>query len=126
MTNFVQTKQTELFSELGVFFAFSDKQFSEQSKPGVKYCTVLGMGDCVPVEHAGDFAERLSAIHREGRERELAEKGIDRIIEEHLVNHECFYTYDIQPAVESLDGFDVSYEQVEAVFSKVAQKYANW
>ncbi|MEH6454859.1 MAG: hypothetical protein V7749_00925 [Cocleimonas sp.] len=122
MSHFIQNKQTELFNELGVFFAFGKEQFEEQKKAGVEYCTVLGAGDYVPKAKAKEFAERLSAIHREGREKALAEKGIDRIIEEELANHECFYTGEIEDAVDALEVYDVTYDQVEAVFRKVASK----
>lgn len=126
MSTFVQEKQTELFNELGVFFAFSSKQFEEQRQAGVEYCSVLSAGDCVPRENAKEFSKRLSAIHKTGREKELAEKGIDKIIEEQLTNHECFYTGDIQDAIDSLDGYGVTYEQVDSIYRKVAHKYANW
>jgi hypothetical protein len=126
MTTYVQEKQTELFNELGVFFAFSNAQFEEQKQPDVEYCSVLGAGDCVPVDNAKTFYDRLNAIHAEGRKRELAEKGIDKIIEEQLVNHECFYTCDIDDAVEALAGYQVNYEQVLAIYNKVVHKYSDW
>lgn len=126
MTRYIQEKQTELFNELGVFFAFSNKQLEDQKQAGVEYCTVLGTGDCVPKSKAKEFAERLSIIHREGREKELAEKGIDQIIEDSLVNHECFYTGEIDDALAALEFYNVNYEQVSAVYQKVAHKYADW
>ncbi len=126
MTTFIQDKQTKLFNELGVFFAFSNKQFDEQKQDGVEYCTVLGSGDCVPKQNASEFAKRLAAIHSEGREKELAEKGIDKIIEEQLVNHECFYTGDITDAVEALAGYEVTHDQVLTIYKKVADKYSDW
>ncbi|MDG1750580.1 MAG: hypothetical protein P8I03_02790 [Thalassotalea sp.] len=126
MSQFIQEKQTELFNELGVFFAFGNKQFEEQKQEGVEYCTVLGAGDCVPTNKAKEFVTRLSAIHKEGRERKIAEKGIDKIIEEELVNHECFYTGDISDAFEVLECYDVTLEQVQTVYNSTAHKYDNW
>lgn len=126
MTAFIQKKQTELFNELGVFFAFSDEQFEERKAPGVEYCSVIGAGDCVPKLKAKEFSERLTAIHEEGRAKELAEKGIDRIIEDELLNHECFYTGDIGNAVHALAGYDVPHLQVAEIYGKVAHKYADW
>ena len=126
MTKYIQEKQTELFDELGVFFAFSREQFEEQRQHGVAYCSVLGGGDYVPLHNAELFVERLSAIHQEGRKRELAEKGIDVIIEEQLVNHECFYTGEIENVVDVLAAYEVTYDQVKAIYRKVAHKYSNW
>lgn len=126
MSNYVQEKQTELFNELGVFFAFSNKQFDEQKQEGVEYCTVLSAGDCVPKDKASEFAKRLAQIHKEGREKLLAEKGIEQIIEDELVNHECFYTGDVTDAFDALAGYEVTLEQVQAVYRKVAHKYSDW
>jgi hypothetical protein len=123
MNAFIQKKQTELFNELGVFFAFSNKHFDEQKQDGVEYCSVLRTGDWVPKQNASEFARRLAAVHREGREKELAEKGIDKIIEEELVNHECFYTGNITDAVEALAGYEVTHDQVLTIYKKVADKY---
>jgi hypothetical protein len=125
MNKYIQDKQTNLFNELGVFFAFGNKQFEEQRVHGVDYCTVMGAGDCVPKQNAKEFVDRLSVIHKEGRELELAEKGIEKIIEEELANHECFYTGDINDALDALSEYDVSYEQVMSVYRKVESKYSH-
>jgi hypothetical protein len=37
LTDYTQEAQTKLFEEKGVFFAFSNKQFEEQRKEGIKY-----------------------------------------------------------------------------------------
>ena len=37
LTDYTQEAQTKLFEEKGVFFAFSNKQFEEQRKAGIKY-----------------------------------------------------------------------------------------
>lgn len=123
MSQFIQDKQTELFNRLGVFFAFSDKQFKEQAKDGVEYCTVLGAGDCVPKQHAKEFAEQLELIHKEGREKELAEKGLDQIIEDELANYECWYTGYIDDAMPSLEAYGATREQVLTVFRTAAHRH---
>lgn len=123
MCDYIQQKQTELFEELGVFFAFSNEQFASKRKPGVKYCSALNVGDCVPVDNAAEFCRRLAVIHEEGREKELAEKGLDVIIEEHLVNYECFYTNDVQDAFDALGVYNVTYEDVCRVYREVRHKY---
>ena len=124
MTTFIQEKQTQLFDELGVFFAFSKEQFEEKRQEGVKYCTVLDAGDCVPVDKAKEFSERLSAIHKEGREKELAEKGIDKIIEEQLANYECYYTGDIDDALDAMSVYGVTREQVQNIYHKTYDKHS--
>ena len=126
MNTQLQEQQSQLFKEFGVFFAFGDKQFKEQRQEGVDYCTVLSAGDCVPVQHGSEFAKRLSALHKEARDKALREKGIDRIIEEELVNQETFYTGDIAPVVEALAYYEVTEKQVTQVYRSVFHKYDNW
>lgn len=123
MSQFIQEQQTQLFNRLGVIFAFSKKQFDEAKKEGVEYVSVLGVGELVPKEHAKELVEELNKIHVEGRAKELAEKGIDKIIEEALSNHECFYTWDLDDAFASLEPYGVTAEQVIAVFNRVKHEY---
>lgn len=123
MSQFIQEQQTQLFNRLGVFFAFSQKQFDEQKVEGVEYVSALGMGDVVPKQNVAELRQELARIHREGRAKELAEKGIDKIIEEHLSNYECFYTGDISDAMESLEHYGVTEEQAWKVFFAVQDKY---
>lgn len=123
MSTWIQQEQTKLFDRLGVFFAFGDKQFNEQCVEGVEYVTVLQAGDCVPKQHAKEFISEIKRIGKEGRERELAEKGIDAIIEYELSNHECFYTGEIDYALDALEGYNVTAEQVWAVYHAVKHKY---
>ncbi|MGR5097050.1 DUF7659 family protein, partial [Vibrio maritimus] len=40
LSDYTQEKQTALFNETGAFFAFSNQQFDEAKKDGVKYCRI--------------------------------------------------------------------------------------
>lgn len=124
MNAYVNEKQTELFIELGVIFAFSEAQFEEQKQPGIKYCSVLGANEFVPEKNAKEFVEQLSIIHKKGRE--LEEKGIERIIEEQLANHECFFTGEIDDAVDALASYNVTFDEVWDVYNNVSHKYDTW
>lgn len=126
MNTQLQEQQSQLFKEFGVFFAFGEEQFKEQRQEGVDYCSVLSAGDCVPVQNASEFAKRLSALHNEARDKALKEKGIERIIEDELVNQETFYTGDIAPVVEVLAYYEVTEKQVTQVYRSVFHKYDNW
>lgn len=123
MSQWIQQEQTKLFDRLGVFFAFSKQQFDKAKVDGVEYVTVMQMGDCVPKQHVKEFITELKRIGKEGRERELAEKGIDAIIEAELANHEAFYTGEIDDTMDALEGYNVTAEQVWAVFNAVKHKY---
>lgn len=119
----IQAEQSKLFEELGVFFAFSGKQFAEQRVEGVEYTSVLGAGDCVPKEKAPEFIRRLTEIQETGRQRLIEEKGIDWIIEYELNNHESWYTGCIDDALEALEGFKVTREQVQKIYEDKAKKH---
>lgn len=121
-----QAKQTALFEELGVFFSFSNEQFAQKKKPNTEYCSVIGGGDCVPVENAKEFAKRLSALHKEEKEHKLATLGIDKIIEKELINHEAYYTGEIDETVLALAFYNVNYEQVKKVYLDTRDKHDSW
>lgn len=119
----IQAEQKKLFEELGVFFAFSNKQFAEKKQDGVEYCTVMEAGDCVPKDKAPEFVRRWCEIQERGRKRLLEEKGIEWIIEYELANHESWYNSSIECAFEALAGFEVTREQVQQVFQDKAHKH---
>ena len=50
LSNYMNEAQTELFNNTGAFFAFSDTQFDEKKKNGVKYAH-LGAGLICPIEN---------------------------------------------------------------------------
>lgn len=40
LSNYIEEKQTKLFNDLWIFFAFSDKQFEEQKKEWIEYISI--------------------------------------------------------------------------------------
>lgn len=116
MKQYYEARQAQLFEEFGVFFAFGKKQFEEQRKEGVEYCTVFGAGDCVPKLQAEEFVRRLALAHKEAREQALSEMGIEAIIRYQLNNHEATYTRCIDDALEALKGYSVTRDQVMSVY----------
>lgn len=123
MSKWIQDELTKLHNRLGVFFAFGEKQFNEQRVEGVEYVTVMQIGDCVPKQHVKEFVSEMLRLQKEDRERRLAEEGLDAIIESELCNHEAFYTGEIEDTLEALAGYNVTAEQVWAVYRAVEHKY---
>ena len=119
LSRYIEDAQTKLFNDTGTFFAFSDKQFNEGIKEGVKY-TFMGAGMICPVENVKTLIAGLDAIHEAGIKADIAENGIEAIIARELSNHEAYYTYDISDTVDSLEGYNVTNEQIQDVFNKIA------
>lgn len=118
LSDYTEQAQTDLFDELGAFFAFSDKQFNEAKKEGINYVSV-GMGLIVPSQHANNLVERLAIIQEQGIAQDIAENGKEAIIRRELFNHECFYTNDICDCVEALKEYGYSYDDIYQVFNHI-------
>ncbi|MCG9785421.1 hypothetical protein L1D52_24235 [Vibrio brasiliensis] len=118
LSDYTEQAQTDLFDELGAFFAFSDKQFNEAKKEGINYVSV-GMGLIVPSQHANNLVERLAIIQEQGIAQDIAENGKEAIIRRELFNHECFYTNDICDCVEVLKEYGYSYDDIYQVFNHI-------
>ena len=117
LLDYIQEKQTSLFKETGVIFAFSQKQFEEQRKEGVVYVN-LGMGCLVPKENMEDFKTRHAQLIEDGIAQDLQENGKEAIIIRELENFECFYTGDVSnDVIEYLDGYQITKEEIFNVFN---------
>jgi hypothetical protein len=122
MRKYFEARQSEILQRYGVFFAFSNKQLEEQKQPGVEYCSVFGAGDCVPKHHAGNFVADFQAAMQAGREQAIDEMGIEGIIRYELNNHEATYTGSIDDALDALEGYNITREQVLAVFRQMCRE----
>ena len=54
LINYIEEAQTKAFEKAGAFFAFSDKQFEEQKKEGVRY-SYMGAGLICPKENQKQY-----------------------------------------------------------------------
>lgn len=120
-----QDKQSELFTLLGVFFAFSNQQFGEQKKDGVNY-TNLGCGMIAPRENVEEIIAGMDAIDKWTGEELRRNVSADKYILDALCNYECFYTGDISDALEDAKNYypDCTYESVRQVYSKYSNDYS--
>lgn len=113
LSHYTQAAQTELLEKVGAFFAFGQKQFDEQKVEGVKYYS-LRAGLFVPQGKENELTEGLAEISKKGREADLAENGIKGIIHRELGNYECQISCDMTPAVEALEPYGITENQVKA------------
>jgi len=110
-------KQSAIFNKYGAFFAFSNKQFDEQKKEGVKYASMYA-GLIAPKENAESLHEALSSLAHNHAIDELAEYGAEKIIMYELSNHEAQISGCIDDTVGAVEIYGITREQVAALYPK--------
>lgn len=124
LSDYVQDEQTKLFNRLGIFFAFDNKRFNEEKKDGVEYVWLGISWMCCPKENAKEFLEQHEKLIEAGIQQDIKENWIEKIIERELINHEAYYTGDIEDTIDALSGYNVNREQVEKVYKDTYEE--NW
>jgi len=118
-----QSKNTELFNKVGLFFAFSDKQFEEGKttlKEGDKYVSIGG-GGYLPKSNVDELLNGLEAIKSWYNSEVKKNKAEEKEIAYELNNHECFYTNDLSDVYQIFEG-TYTKEQINKVFCREAKK----
>ena len=115
LNDYTQEAITQAFDKAGAFFAFSNEQFAEKQKEGVKYVS-MGAGLIAPKEHAEQLAKDIEIITKKGIELDLQENGKESIIKRELANYECYYTGGIDDCVDALSDYDITREEIYKVF----------
>ncbi|MCW8349172.1 hypothetical protein MD535_24605 [Vibrio sp. ZSDZ65] len=120
LSDYTKDKQTKLYDKTGAFFAFSKEQFEDSKKEGIEYCHLFA-GLICPCDTAQEVMAGLDKIQKEGIAQDIAENGKAAIIRRELFNHECFYTGDVTDCVEKLDGYEISKEEIVAVYLHICK-----
>jgi hypothetical protein len=118
LTDYTNEPINKLLEENKAFFAFSHEQFEKAKDKDIlkdDYCHIK-MGLYAPKVNAKNVLLGLIEINKKGIEDDIAENGLINIIKRELNNHECYYTGDIEQAVEVLESYDINREQVQKVF----------
>lgn len=116
LQDYQEERQTALFNSTGAFFAFSQSQFNEGKKEGIKYVNCQG-GMICPKDNVIILIEGLDQIYKEAIQQDIKENGKEAIIKRELYNYECFYTYDTKSAVDALHGYGFTDDDIIAVFN---------
>ena len=115
-----EAKQTELFNLCGLFFAFSNEQFTENKTPlkeGEKYVSI-GAGGYLPKGNLDTFLNGMEAQRKWYAAEVKANKGARRAnIAYELANHESYYTGSIEDAISAL-GTGYTRKEVAKVFNQ--------
>jgi hypothetical protein len=123
LSDYMEQKQTKLFEENKVFFAFSNDQLDEGLKKhniedrGL-VCSLKG-GMVAPKTNARNVVEGLLKIYEDAVKEDLKENGKDKVILRELENHECFYVGDITDCVDKLYDYpNITEKDILKVYNK--------
>lgn len=123
LSDYSQEAVSKALEKNGAFFAFSQAQLEEQKKEGVTYGALPG-GLICPVANATQLLEELKAASQNAVKQDLEENGLDAIIERELANHECWYTGEIEDAVEALSIYEgATIEKIIEIFVAKRKEY---
>ena len=118
----------EEFFKNNVTYAFSHIQIEEAikklgAKDKTELTTIFGYGDLCLKSKAKEIL--LWVIEREQEKKKwlknLSTKEQEIIIEYELYNHECEYTYDIEPVVDLFKNI-FEYNDIMLVFHKITKQ----
>jgi len=126
LSNYMEEEQTALFTECGVFFAFSEKQLNEgMTKIGVtdvKKLIAFDGGMVCLKEHKNKLLAGLDDIYKRSIQKDLAENGKKAIIHRELANHECQISMDITDCINKLEDYPITKEEIQAEWKEYFQK----
>lgn len=116
LQEYIEEAQTQAFNKAGAFFAFSNKQFDEAKKEGIKYVS-MGAGLICPKENADTLAKELDEGYKLGIAQDIAENGREAIVKRELNNHEAYYTGDTTSTIEALSEYKtITPEDINHIF----------
>ena len=121
-----EAKQTELFKAVGLFWAFSNEQFTKNKTPlkeGEKYVSI-GMGGYLPKGNVDQFLNGMKEINAWFKAEVNQNKETRRaLIAYELANHEAYYTGEVDATLDAL-GSDFTRPEVVKVYNEERQRVA--
>jgi hypothetical protein len=120
LSHYTEQATTDALNSNGAFFAFGNAQFDAAMTKGVNY-TPMGNGLYCPNENRMRLNDALDNAITQGVAADVAENGIEAIINRELGNHEAQITGDIGDTVGALHGYGISAEQVQAQYGAFYQ-----
>lgn len=125
-------KYNEGLTNAGVFFAFSNSQFEEnkthKESTDNEYLSI-GCGGYIHKSNIEKYKHLQNVLYKEFEEEYKNNTNIDDVIEYELANHECYWTYDTESAIDVVSSLysEISKEdivnKVEEVFKATVKNY---
>jgi hypothetical protein len=103
----------KIMASHGAFFAFSNKQFDEASKPDIKYVG-LGGGLIAPEDQAKSLIANFEKITAEKIAWELENNTRKDIIWYELANHECQISGSYREAFNVLEPYGITEDEIKS------------
>lgn len=128
---YVNSEQTKIFDEYGVFFAFSNEQVKrglEKNKvrgidiPKEEYRS-MGAGMVCPKDSCKTVADKLEELHKQAIELDKSQRTKEKIIGYELRNHEYGITYELEDTIMALDGYGYSVSEIKEVADNIDWSY---
>ena len=125
----LKDKHTKEFSEVPIFWAFSNEQFAEGLKKqnivkGEKLVSI-GAGGYLRKADVPILDEVIKKHKAEKKEFKKQDKELIKAIESELGNHEYIITYDPSDTIAALD-LDMEDERILKCFNAARKNYLKW
>ena len=121
LSNYLEKGSEAIMEKAGAFYAFSQEQFSEKEKDGVKYIS-LGSGLICEKGKEKVLIDELLENYDNAVAQDLKENGKYGVIKRELFNHEAFYTGSITDTQEALGSYGFTHEEILDVYRKEYKK----
>ena len=115
LSDYMEEKQTKLFTKHKVFFAFSPDQMTQGlEKTGQEVTDIVHMGGGMYAQKstADALVDDLERLVTMCIAHDVKENGIDAVIARELANHEAYYTGDIDSTCEALELYPTTREYI--------------
>ncbi len=122
LSDYANAGISKALDQYGAFFAFSSDQFNAQKKPNTIYASLPG-GMVCPADNVSALMSGLDANYHAAIKQDIEENGLTAIVLRELNNYECFYTGDIEDAVDALADYPVDYNMILATYRATAASY---
>lgn len=121
-----ENKISTMFTELEIFFAFSNEQFKNGKKEGVTYVKYLS-GMLVPKENVDRLNDELKRINYETQQCFQQQISMNKYIRYELINHEVFYTGDTASILGLVQLYypNCTIEDIQKIYLKVLKSNPN-
>ena len=119
LADIMEERQSKLFKNYKVFFAFNNEQFKQgmeenQIQNNTKMVS-MGAGMYCPKNYANKVIHDLDIIYKESIIKDM-KQGKEKVILRELQNHECFYTGDPTDCIEKLTDYPITKEEIYNIY----------
>jgi hypothetical protein len=117
-----QDSLKELNIKYELFYAFNKEQFDEalkiRNRKDLGFYVNISYGAYIPNKFKEEYKKELDILYKKSIQIDIEENGKDKIILRELNNHECFYTGEIDDAVDAVHKYGYTSDDVYKIYKK--------